>query len=376
MSLQRWLQGTKVELAEWAGLAVWRPLATRLASARDARLEPLRGKRKLLLTLGPSHGNLGDHAIAYATRAYLADHFGDFVAIEVSIKDLPRRLRALQGVMEPGDLVVLLGGGNTGDLYRNEEWTRQLVIRSFPGLPVVSLPQTAHFTDTGRGRRELQRARQVYGSHQRLLYMARDPATLAFMQREFPGLRTFLQPDMVQYLDEREPARTRSGVTVCLRRDKETVLQGGLRKEILVALQGAMGRLDEFDTIAPHGVDQETRAAELEAVWSQLRRAEVAVTDRLHGMLFCFITGTPCVAIRSFDRKVIEAFHQLKDKQDFISLVEDPTPTGVVEAVRLAAAGGPPWRADLRSAYFDDLRGRILESLGSAAPAAARPGKG
>ncbi|MFB8735822.1 polysaccharide pyruvyl transferase family protein [Bacillus sp. SL00103] len=35
-------------------------------------------------------------------------------------------------------------------------------------------------------------------------------------------------------------------------------------------------------------------------------KAQVVVTDRLHGMIFCAITKTPCVVLRSFDHKVME----------------------------------------------------------------------
>ena len=67
-------------------------------------------------------------------------------------------------------------------------------------------------------------------------------------------------------------------------------------------------------------------------LWDQLRGAEVVVTDRLHGMIFCAITGTPCVVIRSFDHKVLEGFRWLKDVPS-MKLVENPDAAEVLGAI-------------------------------------------
>ena len=364
MTLGKKLRRAKADAVEWLLLSALHPLQAALGPAREAALEALHGKKKVLLTLVPIHGNLGDQAIAHATRAYLAAHFADHEVLEVDIVDIYRRAKALRNALGPDDIVFLLGGGNTGDLYRNEEWTRRFVLRTFRRQRVVSLPQTIHFTSTARGRRELRRSAAAYRRHPRFLYISRDPSTLSTVQSEMPGVRTFQQPDMVPFLDERSPARERRGITVCLRQDREGALGARERTAIFERIRERFGPHQTFDTIAPRNVSPATRAAELGAVWEHLRGAQVAVTDRLHGMFFCLVTGTPCVVIRSFDRKVIEAYGSIHGKQNFIFLVEDPSPENVVAAIERARAVEDPRADDLKRDFFDGLRSRMLGALG------------
>jgi pyruvyl transferase EpsI len=175
-------------------------------------------------------------------------------------------------------------------------------------------------------------------------------------------VRTKLQPDMVFFLDERSPERERKGISVCLREDKESALDASKRAELLSRLTASFGPMGSFDTITPYRVSAATRTAELERVWNHLRGVRVAVTDRLHGMIFALITGTPCVALRSFDHKVIEGYGWMKGHQNYVFMVEDPTPKSVEQTVHQALAVERPQLADLRKAFFSDLRETLLST--------------
>lgn len=50
--------------------------------------------RKIILTLPPSHDNLGDHAIAYASKAFLEQEYPDFDIVEVDMKDIYKSAKA------------------------------------------------------------------------------------------------------------------------------------------------------------------------------------------------------------------------------------------------------------------------------------------
>lgn len=363
------LQSLKADLAERLLLGVYRPLQAKLSSSHARSLEEFRGKRKVLLTMVPTHGNLGDHAIAYATRSYLSDCLPEFAVIEVSLRDIYRLTPALKRTLEAGDMVMLLGGGNTGDLYRHEEWTRRFVVREFDRWPMVSLPQTAHFTSTPRGRREMRASRRIYSRHPRFLFLSRDPSTDQMVKREMPDIRTTYQPDMVLYLDESTPASPRSGISTCLRQDRESALGPVGRARVLDELVRCFGHVAAFDTIADHDIGESTRSAELDRLWAYLRGVQLSITDRLHGMLFSFITRTPCVAIRSFDSKVTEAFRALEGHQNFLFLAEEPTPEAVFAAASKALKVVQPWADDTRSLWFDSLRATLLSVAdGDAAP--------
>lgn len=44
-------------------------------------------------------------------------------------------------------------------------------------------------------------------------------------------------------------------------------------------------------------------------MWS---RASIVLTDRLHGMIFSAITGTPCVAFSNYNHKIKESYEWIK----------------------------------------------------------------
>lgn len=245
-----------------------------------------------------------------------------------------------------------------GDLYRYEEWTRRFIIKTFHDYRVVQLPATAHFSDTKKGRKELKRAQKIYNAHPGLLLMARDETTYQFMKQHFQEKTILKQPDMVLYLDRSKTPAEREGVYMCLREDQESVLQEDERNRVKAALFEEFGDIKAFTTTIGRRVSRDSREQELEALWSKLQSAEAVVTDRLHGMIFCALTGTPCVVIRSFDHKVMEGYQWIKDIPS-MKLIEHPDPERVTAAVKelltkeTSPAGFP------RDVYFKGLRDKI-----------------
>jgi pyruvyl transferase EpsI len=53
-----------------------------------------------------------------------------------------------------------------------------------------------------------------------------------------------------------------------------------------------------------------------QAVEEKLREfasAQLVITDRLHGMVFCAITGTPCVVVNSRSPKVLGCYEWIRE---------------------------------------------------------------
>ncbi|OLP65278.1 putative pyruvyl transferase EpsI [Bacillus pumilus] len=323
------LQQLKAHVAEWLLLRVKYPCEYRLSRRT---LPELSHQKKIILTLLPGHDNLGDHAIAYASYQFLKEHFPTYQIIEVDMKEMYRLARPLKRARHKEDLVCIIGGGNMGDLYRYEEWTRQFIMKTFQSYPVIQLPATAHFTKTKRGKREERRAIQTYAKHPRLLLMARDQTTYEWMKRHFPHKEVWKQPDMVLTLDETSKDQTREGVLLCLREDKEAYLTPVERQQLQQQLEDAYDNVGLVTTTIGKRVDRSTRLEELSSLWNQLRQVQVVVTDRLHGMIFCAITQTPCVVLRSFDHKVMEGYEWVSHLP-FLTLVKEPDEENVKKAI-------------------------------------------
>ncbi|MBT2635506.1 polysaccharide pyruvyl transferase family protein [Bacillus sp. ISL-26] len=355
MSIQSW----KINLAEWLLLKVKYPSEFHFGAAKEKQgLTAEAARKKIILTLLPSHDNLGDHAIAYASKTFLEREYPDFDIVEVDMKDIYRSAKALIKKRRPEDMVFIIGGGNMGDLYRYEEWTRRFIIKTFHQYKIVQLPATAHFSDTKKGRKELERAKKVYNAHPELLLMARDETTYQWMKRHFPGKTVLKQPDMVLYLDKSEQHVPREGIFHCLREDRESALTDDERNRVKAALAEEYGELHSFTTTVGRRVSRRTREKELEALWDTLRGAEAVVTDRLHGMIFCALTKTPCVVIRSFDHKVMEGYQWLKNIPH-MTFIERPEPETVTAEVNRLLAYETGEGGFSRSVYFEGLREKI-----------------
>ena len=53
-----------------------------LSNLKSSELKQYKNKKKIIYCLVPIHGNMGDQAIAYATRKYLMDNFKEYEILE------------------------------------------------------------------------------------------------------------------------------------------------------------------------------------------------------------------------------------------------------------------------------------------------------
>ena len=93
----------------------------------------------------------------------------------------------------------------------------------------------------------------------------------------------------------------------------------------------------------------------------QFKRASLVVTDRLHGMVFSAITGTPCVALSNYNHKVRETYRWLQ-QLPYIRFCEVPE-----EAVRvipeLYRLGGGSYDDQFSEPYFEKIANYIKNYL-------------
>ena len=69
--------------------------------------------------------------------------------------------------------------------------------------------------------------------------------------------------------------------------------------------------------------------------WSVFAGAQLVVTDRLHGMIFSLIMGTPCIVLGNNHHKVKATYATFKDCK-YLQYAEN-----VREAVQMIAAWNP-----------------------------------
>lgn len=302
-----------------AGIRVALMKAGEDASVRATEPE----KPHVFVCLAADYGNLGDLAITRAQCELLRCTFPDSVVEELPISRTLAAIKRLRRVIGPDDVITLIGGGNTGDMYDDIQYLRELVIQSFPGNRIISFPQTIDFSKSLYGRWARSRAGRVYSAHPDLTVLARDSNSLAEASSLFDHCRVGMAPDVVLTLDESAPAVRREGVLVALRSDLEQALHARDKTAVLAAA-GSIGTVRRADThVGDVRMNRPQANQLLDEFWGDFRAAELVITDRLHGMIFSVITGTPCLALDSGTGKVSRFYRDWLEDFPSIQLVTD-----------------------------------------------------
>ena len=280
-----------------------------------------KNKKKIIYTLVPTHGNMGDQAIALATINYLEENFGDYDIVQIYREETYRYLKAIKKIINKDDVIILHGGGNLGNLYPVEERDRRFIIQHLRKNKIISMTQIMNFSKDSFGKDELNKSRKIYNANENLTIIAREKHSYKLMKENFNS-NIILNPDIVFYLNNKIDCNKfeRTNIMTCLRNDKESVL-GSNKEKLITDLKRDYGQVVEFDTVINKTVIKEEREKELNKMFDKFLKAKVVITDRLHGMVFCAITKTPCIVTKSLDHKVTGTYKWIKDL-NYIRLVE------------------------------------------------------
>lgn len=279
-------------------------------------------RKKAFVFLAADYGNLGDVAITYAQTQFLKDSLQEYEIIDVPISKTLEGISLIKRIIKSNDVVTTVGGGNFGDLYDQIEFYRQLVVESFPNNKVVSFPQTMDFSDSEKGEKALIQAKKCYSKHQNMTFIAREQLSFDLMKETFSTNNVILTPDIVMSLNKIEPDFDRKGVVMCLRDDDEKLLKPNEKAKLLELVDNNFNVISNYDThINRNNLSIEERNAELDKIWTAFKKAELVITDRLHGMIFCYITKTPCLVFQNNNHKVKGSYRWIKEKSN-IKLID------------------------------------------------------
>lgn len=270
--------------------------------------------------LTPVHGNMGDQAIAISERKML-DMAGVkyFEVTDESLYELSKR--GLLNIFN-GSPVLFHGGGYLGTLwFHNEEMVRD-VITSNPDSSMLFFPNTLYFHENEFGKEEYIRSSDIYSTHKNLKIYARERKS--YQTLKDMGVNAGVVPDMVMLLKENASHIERSGCLLLLRNDCEKTRSPETDEELTDHLRSVFGEKVTFsDTVLPYRIPEKQRKREYNKLINKVRGSELVVTDRLHGMIFAAVTGTPCIVLNSRSHKVIECYEWIKHL-DYIRLCDDP----------------------------------------------------
>lgn len=273
-----------------------------------ALLQGLRGRGvRIALVLGtPEHTNLGDSAIVLAQMAFLQKcGFPKENVKEISFSDYRKHHRAIVRRVSQYALITHLGGGNMGSQWKREEDFHQMIVKDFPKNPMAIFPQTVYYAPDAISQAEESKA--VYNGHKRLTIVAREKQSSEIFHALYPKAEHLLTPDIVLSATMETfgaKPQTRNGVLLCMRSDEERAMTDDARCAVEKAVADCGEGFQYTDMYSVCSVNKENRRALVRQKMEELASAKLIITDRLHGMVFAAITGTPCVAFGNYNHKV------------------------------------------------------------------------
>ena len=260
----------------------------------------------------PTHSNIGDSAIVLAEKQFLKN-CGYTRVVEITALSYLYNRKCIQRLLPRSADIFLPGGGNMGSLWPNEEQWRCQIIEDFKDHPITVFPQTVYYGN-GKDEQELMDySVDVYNSAANLTLVAREKKSYDIMRQLYQKCKVYLAPDVVLSMDYITFKQQREGILTCFRNDKEKKVSDNSKIELIQKLRSAGYSVFETDTMADGPISEKDRE---EIVWNKLKQiasARLLITDRLHGMVFAAITGTPCIVFGNNHHKVSGTYEWLRD---------------------------------------------------------------
>lgn len=282
----------------------------------------LKNRRNFLfLMLTPCHENYGDQAIAQAEKEILKDKFifeitGDMIT---RFSNYPFLFKIMLGK----STLVFQGGGYLGTFWFDygENLLRK-VMEIARKNKIVVMPQSIYYEDSKWGEKQLKNSQKIYAKCSDLILTARDKISYNLMKDYYPNINIYLIPDVVLFLNECRPS-SRNGAMLTFRNDMEKGITYSLQSSIEKFAEKRFGTVRKIDMLAEHRINPKERNEELEIQYERFRSSEIVFTDRLHGMIFAAITGTPCVVLPNKSHKVKGVYDWIFSDCDYIIFTDD-----------------------------------------------------
>lgn len=248
-------------------------------------------------------GNIGDHQINISVVAFLEKVLPNHQIYEVTAKEWETHKPFLEKVVNTDDLIVFAGGGNFGDTYPFSHKLRAEVIRRWPQNSKLVFPQTIYFSNSDIGRACLEESKLLYSKENNVVLFVREQVSFELAKQHF-DCDSYLVPDIVLSAQIKNGTDRKQKILLCMRRDIEKAVNAETQSRIQCICSSYNMDLQYTDLQLDYNVPKSMRETIIEEKLELWRNAQVLVTDRLHGMVFAAITGTPCIALSNFNYKI------------------------------------------------------------------------
>lgn len=267
------------------------------------------GEKYVFIFFAADYNNLGDVAITVAQEKMIRENVSsNHKIVKVYLNDVVRYIKAIRKLNTKNVIVTMIGGGNNGTLYEFIERPRRLLLQKLRHYRIISFPQTVTFENTCKAKPYEIFFRYLCGRCDDLTLIAREHESFTYY-KTLEGCQAMHTPDIVFSLYDEFPKNSCSGnkVGLIFRDDKEKVTAPDAEEILKDTLSKFEFEVVSMDTC---NIRYENNSYELLRKYlANLNDVSFAVTDRLHGMILCYITNTPCIVFNNSNGKIKNTYY-------------------------------------------------------------------
>lgn len=307
-------------------------------------------RKRIFILNTPLHGNLGDQAILLSEIKIIKDTLPGYKIVTIPNKICIAKTKLVAKIVDSGPTCIH-GGGYLGDLWPKEDATIRKMLEIIKENKILFFPQTFYSKDVEK---YFDKAKPIFEKNKNLIFFARDWFSYKELSENLKN-KVFYSPDIVLY-EHRRKYTKKNIVTVCFRDDTEKTIPDTLKMEIINATKKY--KIRESDTVIDKIIFYHNRNKNVKSLMRKIGESKLLITDRLHGMIFAYLTLTPCLVFNSKSPKVKGVYKWLS-KADYITFHDNTKK--VEQEIEEMISRKYTFSGAIRRSDFDELRKMLKE---------------
>lgn len=291
-------------------------------------------KQNIIMLGTPVHGNLGDQAIVVAEKKFFSKlGFSKNTIFEFQTDTLNQYYESILKSLTRFSVVIIDGGGNLGSYWPNEHERIMRILSLVDNCPIIMFPETIYYSKDDFEQNFLLSDLPIFSKASNCLYMLRDKQSYDFFENHLKLTKHIYVPDIVFSLksESRKKKKNTKKIAFIFRSDKEKAVGDNEIAVLKDFLRQKGYSIESLNTISRRKrISKVSREKEIIHLFKKISKAELVVTDRLHGMIFSYVNNTKCFSLNNLNKKVEGSYfwissdnnYMVRDKIDNLEILE------------------------------------------------------